>query len=64
MKKLICNVVTKLYYFSMIDTANGNVIDTAKVDAESEDAARLKLLPLDKGWEWRLDKVEECAWTD
>lgn len=58
MARLVKNVVTKLYYFSMIDTANGNVIDTAKVDAESEDAARLKLREAQKGWEWKLLSVE------
>ena len=57
MSKLVCNVVTKTYEFELVPP-EGVVHGTVKVEAESEDAARLKLLEVQKGWEWKLLSVE------
>lgn len=54
MAKLVCNVVTKIYTFRLYLSARPTET-VAKVEAESEDAARLKLEQIDGG-EWILEE--------
>ena len=58
MKKLVKNVVEKTWEFELVPP-NGKVHGTVKVNAESEDAARLKLRDNPEGWKWKLLNVED-----